>query len=220
MRQEDETNSGGESNEVGWGFVHLLITYLSRISCRKGTVWAPGTSPKASVRSARFMEREDMLAHVQAGNSYHSYVPGVPGASGQLTGKAQILLLLWKWDYFTKCQRQKEGGLGFRFQKEDGQEEESGMRTNIIIPPSGREGAWGLCVFFPVPLSDCICPLEIQPSDYLQEPLTQAQFNTLSIPGIKREGGKRQWELGKAGGWQGANSIRRLWEKQSWNSWC
>ena len=184
MRQEDETNSGGESNGAGWGFVHLLITYLSRVSCRKGT------SPKASVRSARFMEREDMIAHVQAGNSYHSCVPRVPGVSGQLTGKAQILPLLWKWDYFTKCQRQKGGGLGFRFQKEDGQEEESGMRTNVIIPLSGREGTWGLCVFFPFPLSDCICPLEIQPSDYLQEPLTQAQFSTLSIPGIK-QGGKK-----------------------------
>lgn len=148
--------------------------------------------------------------------------PRNPWGLRAVTGKARILLLLWKWDYFTKCQRQKGGGLGFRFQKEDGQEEESGMRTNTVIPPSGREGAWGLCFFFPFPLSsaDCICPLEIHPSDYLQELLTQAQFSTLSIPGVKLGGKKRQWELGKAGGWQGANSIRRLWEKQCRNSWC
>ena len=170
-----------------------LFIYLLRIchgSPAEKEQSEPQGPPLKPLWGLRFMEREDMLAHVQAGNSYHSCVPGVPGVSGQLTGKAQILPLLWKWDYFTKCQRQKGGGLGFRFQKEDGQEEESGMRTNIIIPPSGREGAWGLCFFFPFPLSDCICPLEIQPSDYLQEPLTQAQFSTLSIPGIK-QGGKK-----------------------------
>ena len=61
--------------------------------------------------------------------------PRSPWGLRAVTGKAQILLLLWKWDYFTKCQRQKGGGLGFRFQKEEGQEEESGMSTLVEKGP-------------------------------------------------------------------------------------
>lgn len=171
--------------QAGDLFIYLLHIYHG--SPAEKVVWAPGTSSKASVRTARFMEREDMLAPCAGRELLPLMCPRNPWGLRAVTGKARILLLLWKWDYFTKCQRQKGGGLGFRFQKEDGQEEESGMRTNTVIPPSGREGAWGLCFFFPFPLSsaDCICPLEIHPSDYLQEPLTQAQFSTLSIPEVK-----------------------------------
>lgn len=64
---------------------------------------------------------------------------------------------------------------GLRFQKEDGQGEENGAKTDTVTPLSGRGGACGLCFsfFFPLSSADHICPFEIQPSDYLKEQLTQ-----------------------------------------------
>ena len=104
---------------------------------------------------------------------------------------------------------------GLRFQKEDGQGEENGAKPDTVTPLSARGGACGLCFFFFFPLSsaDRICPFEIQPSDYLKDQLTLKFSSALSAYGSRREE-KRQWELVKAAGRQGASSIRWLWEKQ------